>query len=110
MIDFAYGMVVVYFVVCFLFAAQYVNDMRIVLNNQAPGHGFWGSTKFFSFRPSFALFRVNAASIDPESLTEFGRQYRERAIRHHHIMTIWAVGGFIIVAVLLSYAQGHWGH
>jgi hypothetical protein len=110
MITFAYGMVVAYFIVCFLFAAQYVNDMRTILNNQAPGHGFWDSTDFFGFRPSLALFRVNAASIDPESLTEFGRHYEKKAIKHHRIMTIWAIGGFIIVAGLLSYAQGRWGH
>jgi hypothetical protein len=56
MIDFAYGMVVVYFVGCLFFAAQYANDMRIILNNQAPDYNFWNSTKFFSFRPAFALF------------------------------------------------------
>jgi hypothetical protein len=64
MINFAYGMVVAYFIVCFFFAAQYVNDMRIILNHQAPDRNFWGSTDFFGFRPSLALFRVNAASID----------------------------------------------
>jgi hypothetical protein len=83
--------------------------MRIILNNQAPEHNFWNSTKFFSFRPAFALFRVNAASVNPESLTEFGRRQRERAIRHHRLMTIWAIGGFILVAGLFSYTQGHWG-
>lgn len=105
--DFAYGLATAFFFVGFLFAAQYGNDMRILENNVAPGHDFLKGAKS-DFRFQFAIYRFNASSINPECLTEFGRQYQKKAIRHHRIMTIYAIGGFALVVGVMSYAQGFW--
>jgi hypothetical protein len=108
MMNFAYGLVAVYFFMGFLFAAQYGNDMRILENNISPGHDFWKCANFFDYRFQFAIFRFNASSIDPDCLTEFGREYQKKAVRHHQIMTIYALGGFAVVVAVMSYAQGFW--
>ena len=78
-----------------------LNFIQLVYNNFAPGKKRWEDRTFFRFYFLSFRFLTDTSAIDPASLTEVGRQYRNRAIRNDWILRAWAIGGFIPVWALV---------
>lgn len=123
------SLVVVWLGVLLLIAGLYLNDIRLVLNNAAPGKRA-GATSLpprrsayaaaISFVPLVGMVtdilymawlllgrssRMSSGLIggtDPNSLSETGRVYLQRTIRHEWIMLGWIIGGFILMLWWLS--------
>jgi hypothetical protein len=92
------GLIVVWFAGLLFLAGQQLNDIRLVLNNLAPG------ARYSDFSDvSFLGFRIVASRINPAGLTETGRAHLKKAIRNERIMFAWMVSGFL----LLVWASSH---
>ena len=83
-------------------AGRALNFSRLVYNNFASGKTL-GYPDYF--RSNFLSFRflTDANWINPENLTETGKQYRRKAIRNDRIMFAWALGGFVLFPWASSY-------
>ena len=82
----------------FVFAGRFLNFTRLLYNNLDPAKDF-SKTGIFSSRAFF--YPAGSQSIDPENLTEAGRQYRKDAIRDERLATAWGLGGLVILACVL---------
>lgn len=49
--------------------------------------------------------KTDTWAIDPENLTELGRQYQQQAMRDERRAVVWGVGGFAILTGLLAPTQ-----
>jgi len=63
-----------------------LNFIRLVYNNFAISKTRWRDGNFFRFYFLSFRFLTDASAIDPASLTEVGRQYRDGAIRNERIL------------------------
>ena len=71
-----------------------MNDIRLVLNNLAPG------ASYSDFCTGLRLKLMSR--IDPDRLTDAGRMYQKAAARHELILLTWIVCGAILLAFLFS--------
>jgi hypothetical protein len=94
----AIGLIVVWSTGFVFLVARAFNFSRLVLNNLAPGKNYWESAKFFRFY--FWGFRLSlfGLAVEPESLTELGKQYQKRAIRNEWVTFAWGASGMILLA------------
>lgn len=105
MIYLATGLVIIWSTGFLFLLGQALNFDRLILNNLAPGKNYWESIIYF--RNLFAGFRLShGISVDPANLTEIGRQYQKKAIRHQWIIFAWTIGGFILLVCTSSYFKG----
>jgi hypothetical protein len=86
-------------------AGRTLNFIRLVYNNLAPGKT-WKYQNLFRYYFLSVRFMADASALDPEVLTEVGRQYQKRAIRNDRIMLAWALGGFVLLPWASSYLMG----
>ena len=79
---------------------QMLNDIRLILNNLAPGEGYAGH---WLVTPLSIGWRIRATWVDPSRLTDVGRLHQKTAIRHERIMFAWMIVGFILIVGTYSY-------
>jgi hypothetical protein len=82
---------------------SWANDMRLTLNNLAPGVDL----SSFARKNEFGFGVVFAYGVIPERLTELGRIHRAKAVRTERIALVWAVSGFLLL-VGLAYYRHAW--
>jgi hypothetical protein len=79
-----------------------MNLYRLILNNLAPGRTYAEVARvpnlFFNRR-----FYLSAPEIDPEYLTEFGRQCQRAAVANGLGLAAWALGGVVLIVCYTSY-------
>jgi len=126
------GIIVVWLCGLLFLAGQHLNDIRLVLNNIAPGaqaadhppqrlsfpaaiaawpltFSFWDlilTPATLLIGRSVGLDRSNAyriTGIDPELLTETGRVHLKRTIRRERILIGWMLGGFVLIVWASTY-------
>jgi hypothetical protein len=51
-------------------------------------------------RPGYYKMPFRFAAMDPEKLTEPGRDHLKIAIRHERILWLWLAGGVLIIMIL----------
>ena len=93
------AVVVVWICGALLLVGRALNFLRLVFNNLAPGKDSWTHTNFLHVAILKNWFRFDGALVDPESLTELGRQYQRGAIRNGRILLVWTVTGFLLLIV-----------
>ena len=101
MTHFATSLSVIWLAGLLFLIGRTVNFIRLVYNNFAKSKTRWQDRTFFRFYFLSFRFLTDTSVIDPASLTEVGRQYRNRAIRNEWILRAWAIGGFILVCILV---------
>src|SRR6202012_3910257 len=85
----AIGLVVAWCCGLLLLVGRAINFVRLVYNNLVAGQNDWGSGNFFRAYFLSLRFRTLTSEVDPASLTEVGRQYREKAIQNDWIILAW---------------------
>jgi hypothetical protein len=78
--------------------ALWLNDLRIIHNHIAPS-----ASDMRYMKPSYykmPLSRFRFAAMDPEKLTEPGRDHLKIAIRHERVLWLWLAGGLVIIMIL----------
>jgi hypothetical protein len=89
----------IWFAGMLVLGGRWGNDMRLALNNLAPGTGFSDYAYTNAFGVSFFL----ACAIKPEKLTELGRIHREKAVRTERIIIVWTISGFLLFVGVAYY-------
>jgi hypothetical protein len=98
MSNLAISLVVIWSCGLIFLAGRALNFIRLIYNNLAPGKDHWKS-RYSNRSILLSLrYRTDASAIDPESLTEAGRQYRKGAIRNERIMLAWGICGIMLFA------------
>jgi hypothetical protein len=86
-----------------LLGGLWANDMRLTLNNLAPGVDLSNYARKDAFG-----FGINLAyAVIPEKLNELGRTHRAKAVRTERIALVWAICGFCIL-VGVEYYRHPW--
>jgi len=93
------GLIVVWLCGALLLIGRAVNFLRLVFNNLAPKSSSWTYANFLHVAILSNWFRFDGALVDPESLTELGRQYQKSAIRNGRILLVWILVGFLLLLV-----------
>jgi hypothetical protein len=103
MIYLATGLIVAWLCIMLFLAGRELNLLRLILNNFAPGKDLWGSSN--PFNPTIIGYRLylDARTIDPESLTELGKQYQRTAIRNERMIVACILAGAILLVWTSSY-------
>lgn len=127
------SLIVAWLCVLLFLAGLCMNDMRLVLNNLAPGatgsqpppagmlDKVVGIAPFAIPHPAVFLAalllqiahltrldRLKStlfSSINPAELNEAGRSYLKAGIKHERMLIVWVVGGFILLIVTVSHFQ-----
>jgi hypothetical protein len=74
-----------------------LNFTRVVYNNISPGKNYWKPASIFRFYFFSFHFTEDMKATDPASLTETGRDYREKVIRNDRIIFAWILAGFVLI-------------
>ncbi len=96
------GLVLAWLCGALLLVGRALNFLRLVFNNLAPGKISWMYANFLHVAVLNNWFRFDGALVDPESLTELGRQYQKGAIRNGRILLVWALAGLLLLIVWAS--------
>ena len=99
----AIGLVVAWCCGLLFLVGRAINFMRLVYNNLVPGKNDWGFGSYFRAYLFNRRFLSLTSGVDPASLTEVGRQYREKAAWNDLIISAWALAGFVLIVWASSY-------
>jgi hypothetical protein len=95
----AIGLTTVWFIGIAVFAGRFLNFTRLLYNNLDPAKDL---SKTGIFSNGVFVRPPGAQAIDPEDLTESGREYQQQAKRDQRLAMIWGLGGLAILACVLS--------
>ena len=101
----ATGFVVVWTAGLLFLVGRAFNFSRLALNNIVPGKPYWDHSDYYRhyFSSIFRRRSIIGLAVDPESLTEVGRQYQKSAIRNERISLAWMAGGVVPLVWAVSY-------
>ena len=90
MIYLAYLAAVIWVCVMLFLAARLMNNLRLMLNNLAPGANYWGP-EYEAFRRGYRFSR-----IDPALFNEEGQRHLKASRYHGALFGIWQIVGFVL--------------
>ena len=99
----AIGLVIAWCAGLLLLAGRALNFTRLIYNNIVPGKNYWKPEKIFRFYFFSFHFVEDPQATNPASLTEIGRQYREKAIWNDKLIFAWILAGFVLIVWASSY-------